>query len=422
MANSLGVANLPAVVVPHPLGGISVKEVQAKADAATGDIMSSVSQVGEAEKLEIPSTAVYPAATIKVRGTMTDVFREFYERNWTDGLPIRPPTRELVEEMLQGTSHKADEVVGELAPQGGFATVERIAINAVMAGCRPRYLPVVLASVEAIADPENNMAGWAATTGANSPLLIVNGPIRDELEINYGTNALGTGRQANATIGRAINLMTRNIGGAIPGTSDMTTIGAAWEVTNCLAENEAALPAGWEPLNVERGFPKHTSTVSVKAINSQIDIFGHAAREFRQILDTVAAGIVGINNLGLLQGMELVLAFGPEAAVLATQDGWSKQEVRRYVFDKAKQSLRDWKRLGDNIQMIETFPEAKTESDDTMMRMILKPEDIVMIVVGGPGKHSAWWPGGQGKTVTRSIDRWRRGEDGVGSCLFFEQG
>jgi hypothetical protein len=384
-----------------------MKEVKAKADDAMDDIVSAISQVAEPEKVEMPSTAAYSAATIKVRGTMTDAFRAFYERNWTDGLPIIPPTRDLAEEMLKGTSHKPDEVVGELAPQGGIATVEKIAINAVMAGCRPQYLPVVLASVEAIADPENNMAGWATTTGANSPLLIVNGPIRDELDINYGTNALGTGHQANATIGRAINLITRNIGGAIPGTSDMTTIGAAWEYMNCLAENEVALPVGWEPLNVERGFPKNTSTVSVKAINSQIDIFGHTAREFRQILDTLAAGIVGINNLGLLQGMELVIAFCPEAAALATKDGWSKHDVRQYVFEKAKQSIRDWKRLGDNIQMIETFPEAKTESDDYMMRMVPEPEDIVIIVVGGPGKHSIWWPGGQGKTVTKAIDKWR---------------
>lgn len=187
----------------------------------------------------------------------------------------------------------------------------------------------------------------------------------------------------------------------------MTTIGAAWEYTHCLAENEGALPHGWEPLNMERGLSPGTSTVTVKSINSQIDIFTHMTREFRQILDTTAAGIVGVNNLGLLQGMQLVLAFNPEAAVLATKDGWSKQDVRQYIFEKARQPLSDWKRLGDNWLAREIFPEAKTESEDYMMRMFPQPEDIIIIVVGGPGKHSVWWTGGQGRTVTKSINKWR---------------
>lgn len=405
-ANSLGVPDLPIVSVPHPLGGIPVNEAQAKADALVDEVVQALTHspgTGKSPTMEIPA---YPAQITKLKGIITTAIRELYEKGWTDGLPVIPPTRDLVEEMLKGTSHKPDEIVGELPPQGGAATVERIAINAVMAGCRPEYFPVVLAAVEAIADPQNNMAGWSATTGSNSPLLIINGPIRDELGIHYDSNALGTGHQANATIGRTINLVTRNIGGTVSKVTDMTTIGAAWEFTNCLGENEEALPKGWVPLNAEYGFAG-VSTVTAKAINSQIDIFAHRSTEFVEILDTTAASIIGINNVGLLKNMQLIVGLNPEAAKLASKDGWSKQKIRQYLYEKARQPLRDWLRLGDNFIMRDLFPEAKTAPEDYMMRMIPNPEEIIIVVVGGLGKHSVWWPGGHGQAVTKSIDQWR---------------
>ncbi|MFH1652257.1 MAG: hypothetical protein ABID87_09200 [Chloroflexota bacterium] len=403
-ARSLGMPDLAILTVPHPLGGIPVAEAQERADAALEAIVAALTQSrGQGAATNEPDAE----ETIRVAGSMREVFRAFYERNWTDGLPIVPPTPELVAEMLQGTSHSPGELVGELPPRGGAATVKMVAINAAMAGCRSEYLPVVLAAAEALADPVNNMAGWVTTTGANSPLLVVNGPVRDELDINSGSNALGTGHQANATIGRALNLMARNIGGAIPAVTDMTTYGAAWEYTNCLAENESALPPGWPPLNVDRGFAPGTSTVTVESINSQVDIFGHETHVFQQILDTIAASVVGINNLGLLQGMEMVLGLNPEAAALAARDGWTKAGIRDYLYQKARQPLRDWKYLGDNIHARELFPESKTAPDDRLMPMIAAPEDVIIIVVGGPGKHSVWWPGGQGKAVTKSVDRWR---------------
>lgn len=394
------------MVVPHPLGGIPTSEVQAKADAAFNDIVKMINRVPEQEKGDTSAVPAYPARTVKVAGSSIDPFRVFYEEGWTDGLPIIPPTRERVEYMLKGTKHKPDEIIGQLAPREGIATVERVAINAVMAGCMPEYLPVVLAAVEAIADPENYMATWATTTGSNSPLFIVNGPIREELKINYGTNAFGKGRRANATIGRTINLITGNIGGAISGISDMTTLGGAWEYTNCVAENEAALPSGWQPLNVELGFPADTSTLTVKIITSQLSIWGHRAQEFKQIMDTLAAEIVGANGVGAIRGGGVLLALGPEHADLAGKDGWSKEDIRQYLFEKARQPLKNWKYLGDNLQAREFMPEVKTESDDYMTRMILKPDDIMIIVAGGPGKHSMWWPGSNG-TLTKSIDKWR---------------
>jgi hypothetical protein len=404
-AESLGVPDLPIVSVPHPLGGIPANEAQAKADALIDDVVRALTcdrKTGKTPPEEIPA---YPAQTIQLSGSLNAVTQVLYEKGWTDGLPIIPPSRDLVEEMLAHTSHPWREVVGELPPQGGVATVERIAVNAVMAGCRPEYFPVVLAGVESIADPRNNMAGWAATTGSNSPLLIVNGPIRDQLGIHYDSNALGAGHQANATIGRAIGLVTRNIGGTVSQVTDMTTVGAAWEFTNCLGENEEALPKGWQPLNVEFGF-SGANTVTVKAINSQIDIFAHRATRFSEILDTTAASIVGVNNVGILKSMQVILGVNPEAAALAYKDGWTKPKIQQYLYEKARQPLRDWLRLGDNYVMRDLFPETKTAPDDYIMRMIPNPEEVIIFIAGGLGKHSVWWPGGHGQAVTKSIDKW----------------
>jgi hypothetical protein len=401
-AETMGALGPPMVTIPGILGGISVEEVHEKADSAFNGIVDALTRVPDAEKGTGPVTA-RQAETM--RAPEDECARLFYDGNWTDGLPVTLPTRERVDAMLAGSSHAPEAIVGRLPPRGGVATVERVAINAVMAGCRPEYLPAILGVVEAIAHPDNNMGGWATTTGHNSPLIIMNGPVVDELGINYRTNALGTGRRANATIGRAINLIVRNIGGAIPGTTDMTTIGAAWEYTNCLAENESALPDGWQPLNVERRVTG--SAVTVKCINSQIDVFSHQSGDLRQVLDTIAAGIVGINSLAILQGQGVVVALCPEVADLASKGRWSKQDVKQYVFEKSRQPLRTWKYLGDNMVASELMPECKTESDSYMMRMIPKPEDILVLVTGGPGRHSDWWPGGHGLAVTVPIDKWR---------------
>ena len=404
-AKSFGMPEVPVVVTQGPIAGISAEEVCKKADLAIDDLIHALMSTETTDKAEWNKTA-YPAEILKFSVKKDDLFAFIYDKKWTDGLPVIPPTRKNVEAMLKGTSHNPDEIIDQLLPKEGIATIERVAINAVMAGCDPHYLPVVLAAVEAIADPDNNMGGWATTTGANSPMVIINGDIRDELDINYSTNALGTGRRANATIGRAINLIIRNIGGAIPGLTDMTTVGSPWEFTMCVAENEKALPPGWEAINSEKGFPNR-NTVTVKSINSQIDIFSHMAPNFKQVLDTITAGIIGINSLAILQSQGIVIALCPEVADLAARDKWSKRELKQYLFENARQPLRNWKYLGDNWVARDLIPEHKNESEDYMIRMIPKPEEIIVFVTGGPGKHSLWWPGGHGSAVTKSIDKWR---------------
>lgn len=406
VARAKGMPDLSIVVIRGHVGGITAEEVFKKVDAIQKTVNDLVTTSKVKDKVENFAGAGPIIKTVEINVRDDDYFTPLYELNWTDGLPVIPPTKNRVETMLKGTRHSPDEVVAILPPKGGKATVEKIAANAVMAGCLPEYLPVILACVEAIGDPDCNMAGWASTTGPNSPMFIINGPVKDEIGLNYETNALGTGRRANATIGRALSLIIKNIGGVIPGVTDMTTIGSPWEYSMCLAENEGKLPHGWPPLNEERGF-SGANTVTAKCINSQIDVFAHNALKLQQVLDTIAAGIVGINSLAILQGQGVLIALCPEVAALAEKDRWTKAKVKQYIFEKARQPLSAWKYLGDNWVARELIPESMYESDDSLIRMIPDTEDILIIVAGGPGKHCQWWAGGHGRAVTKSIDSWK---------------
>src|SRR4029453_11298925 len=196
-----------------------------------------------------------PAATVFIfPGAYEDVDAHYQERGWTDGLPIVPPTERRVHEFLKQTPRDPREIVGVLPPRQGEATIEKIAVNAVMAGCRPEYFPVVVAAIEALADPLFNLDSVQATTHPVAPLVVVNGPIARELGINGGYNAYGQGFHANLTIGRAIRLLLMNVGGGLPGTGDRATQGSPAKIAYCVAENEEASP--WEPLHVEHGFPR----------------------------------------------------------------------------------------------------------------------------------------------------------------------
>ncbi|HEV3364005.1 MAG TPA: thioredoxin family protein, partial [Acidimicrobiia bacterium] len=194
---------------------------------------------------------------------LEDEAEAFFERGWTDGLPVVPPTPARVLRMLEGTTRAPDDVVATVGPDFADCTVEKAAVNAVMAGCKPEYFPVVLAAVEAACTDQFNMHGLLCTTWFCGPVIIVNGPIATEIGMNSGVNALGQGNRANATIGRALQLVIRNVGGGRPGEIDRATLGSPGKYTFCFAEDEAGSP--WEPLSVERGMPASASTVTLFA-------------------------------------------------------------------------------------------------------------------------------------------------------------
>lgn len=328
------------------------------------------------------------ARTLEVDNSPAELNRFFYERGWTDGLPILAPTPDAVAAMLEYSDRDPEQVIAVLPPRQGEATVERIAINAVMAGCLPCYLPVAIAAVQAIAEPAFNIDAIQATTHPVAPLLIVNGPIGRELAINSGYNAFGQGAIANATIGRAIRLVLLNIGGGAPGEGDRSTQGSPAKFSYCIAENEAENP--WESYSVERGYPTDVSTVTAIGCEGPHNIQDHYSNTGLGILLVIAGamGQAGSNNI-MRHGSPL-LTLGPEHAATIAKDGYSKQGVKQFIFDHAVFPLS---RLGpEYVEYLGPFNGADAADPHAVARIIEKPEDLNVIVAGGPGKHSCWQP------------------------------
>ena len=329
-----------------------------------------------------------PAAkTFAFEGAFEDIDAHYQERGWTDGLPIVPPTEAAVAEFLTRTDRHPRDVVGVLPPRQGEATVERIAINAVMAGCRPEFFPVVLAAIDALADPLFNLDSVQATTHPVAPLVVVNGPIARQLGINAGYNAFGQGFRANVTIGRAIRLVLMNVGGGLPGSGDRATQGSPSKIAYCVAENEAENP--WEPLHVEAGLPRDASVVTVFGCEAPHNIQDHYSATGEGILLTIAGamGQAGSNNL-LSAGWPL-LSLGPEHAATIARDGYTKRDVKRFLFEHARFPLA---RLGPDYRRMQIERRGAADASDTMLPIVRSADDISVIVVGGAGKHSSWQP------------------------------
>ena len=262
---------------------------------------------------------------------LEDEAEAFFERGWTDGLPVVPPTPARVQRMLEGTTRAAGEIVAAIPPEFNEATVEKIAVNAVMAGCRPEYLPVVLAAVEAACTDEFNMHGLLCTTWFAGPVIIVNGPIAGQIGMNSGVNALGQGNRANATIGRALQLVVRNLGGGRPGEIDRATLGGPGKYTFCFAEDEAGSP--WEPLSVERGFAEGVSTITLFAGEGPRGMADQKSREPESLARSLAWALDGVFHPKLALASDAVLVVSPEHARVFAEAGWSKARLRERLLE-----------------------------------------------------------------------------------------
>lgn len=320
---------------------------------------------------------------------------------WTDGLPVIPPTEERVQQMLAALGRDAQEEIGSIPPLWSPATVEKIAINAVMAGCLPECMPVLIAAVEALSDPALNLYALQATTGGPAILMIVNGPIRSQLGLNCGANALGEGTRANATLGRAIRLIQRNIGRAYPGSSCKATLGWPGKVGFCIAENEEASP--WEPLHVERGFDADASTVTVISADSMSRVGEQGA--------TTAEGVIGILRLGTfkLGSAEAVFVLGPDHAAMIAAENLTKWDLKKRLWEETTFCLRDLPQDAFE-QRVKRRPDLNL-TRESVFRLADRPEDILILVAGGAGLHSVFvhvWgqatpEGGSTRSVTREI-------------------
>lgn len=341
------------------------------------------------------------AARIEAPDDLDAINKLYRERRWSDGLPIVPPTLERVDRMLRCTRRARDEVVARIAPGFGAATVERIAINAVLTGCDPEYLPVLIAATEAVASPEFNLQGIQATTNPAAIWIIVNGPAARRLQINGTFNCLGEGTWANATIGRALRLILRNVGGALPGEMDRATQGQPGKYTFCCAENEAANP--WPPLHVERGFPPGASTVTVVGAEGTMNMNSHT-KDADELLRVIAETMIHPPSNEYTHGGEPWLVFGPEHAEILKRAGLTKTEVKHRLWERSKMradrmSAKDLQRVKDSRgdELGEIRP-------DTMLSIARRPEEIGIIVAGGPGTHSVYVPCfGNSRAVTREV-------------------
>ena len=257
-------------------------------------------------------------------GDAEDPIEACYERGWSDGMPVVPPTRARVLRMLQGTTRKPDEVIGMVPPDLVPCTVEKVAINAVLAGCKPEYMPVVLAAVEAALIDEFGMHGLLCTTMFAGPVVIVNGPVARRIGINSGVNALGQGTRANATIGRALQLVIRNVGGGRPGEIDRSTLGTPGKYSFCFAEAE---DSDWEPLSVQRGYSREASTVTLFAGEGVQGIVDQKSRNPESLAKSFALSLRAVDHYKLAMAGDALLVVSPDHCRVFLEAGWSKARL-----------------------------------------------------------------------------------------------
>ncbi|MPZ44698.1 MAG: hypothetical protein GEV05_15105 [Betaproteobacteria bacterium] len=386
VAAALGVPGLTLAVVPHPFGDLGREAVLERSRQVLPEITARLGAPADTFERRLEQT---PPRVLPLAGSWEAVNDYFYAQGWTDGLPIAVPTERKVQALLASVRQPHDHVVGVIAPKMGLATVEKIAVNAVMAGCEPRHFPVVLAAIKAMISPAFNLLPMQATTNPVAPMIIVNGPIAQQLEINSGFNVLGQGWKSNATIGRALRFVLVNIGGGVPGKLDKACHGQPGKYSLCIAENERQSP--WAPFHVDRGYAANDSTVSVIGVAGTQDVIHYARTSAEQILDVLARAVPREGLKNLYSGGEPLIIFGPEQAAVLGAAGLSKRDVKRAFFERTRIPLQTLN--PETITLVKSRrarwfqqrePDAVPLADST--------EDVQILVAGGAGNHTVFVP------------------------------
>lgn len=339
--------------------------------------------------------------SIEVAGAL-EAIETYFDNGWSDGLPVVPPTPEAVATALEAANLSPDAILGIEPVKGAVITAEKAAINAVMAGCKPEYMPVVAAAVDAITAPEFNLHGITVSTMGAAILLVVNGPIAKELEINSGVSAFGPGHRANATIGRAIRLIVMNVLGTRSNDGlDKATLGHPGKYSWCVAENEDRLP--WEPMSVTRGLSEGESAVTVFSGLSGSQFGEHEASTPEGILDAFAQRLYPLGP----EVTEVVLAICPEHAAHFTREGWKKEQIGQYLFDTARKPATEWASMGLPSGAVQE-QEAENAAQNAVVGALKSPQSAIPLVVGGDGGAwsmviPTWSLGSRSKAVTRPI-------------------
>jgi hypothetical protein len=330
-----------------------------------------------------------------VRDDPAALIEAYYERGWTDGLPVVPPTEKSVRATLDAAGLRGDEVLGEIAGRNTVVTADKVAINVVMAGARPEYAPVVVAAVRGLCHPDFAYHGPASSTGGSAMVTIVHGPIAARLGINSGNNAFGQGTRANATIGRAVRLVMMNVMQTRPGLLDRATLGNPGKYAFCFAENVAESP--WPAMHVERGLSPEQSAVTVYASNSLYQIYNQLAATPEPLLRCFADALCNLGVPNVKGFNQALLVFAGEHTEILARNGWSKDDVRRFIIEHARRPLADFKRAA-------RLPGDVAPVDEQTLRHVFDdPQDLHVVCAGGrAGSWSACLPG-WGNKWTRAI-------------------
>lgn len=403
-ATTDGFADLPFVVVPHPLELLSKEEIDLKADDVFEDILKAATQ--QLDPVDVVQPETYPAETVNFIGNIEDLNDFFFSKGWSLGIPLIPPYKSSVEKMLKGTRRSPDELIWVMPPRGGGLTVELVAIHAVMAGAKPEYMPVILAILDAM---KEDAFDWRSTITTTSkwPVILVNGPIVKQLGIACGTGAGGPGYKPNSAIGLTIATIANIVGGLKYPTPNMAPVGTGAEfVAAVMGEDEEGIPEGWEPFHVEMGYKKTDNVVAVKMCRG-FNLLGENGQAVEDMLAGYAKTLAWCRTP--FDASEMYFIVPPQAAFLLARDGWTKDKIREFLWENARAPIKWWKRkypkdvLSVTKQMKEFAEKYGPITPETKVPPVDKPEKWKILVTGGASSHAFYYQGAQGRMVTKLI-------------------
>lgn len=374
------------------MGGIGKDAITEKAEKAFPDIFEAATkwQPEQADAEKLKQKEPYPAETFEFEGTTAELNQMFVDNGWSTGIPIVPPTPEKVQAMLEGTSRDPDEVVWVVPPRNGILTVELVATHAVMAGCKPEYMPVILGILDAMTDPEFNWAALTSTTHPNGVLAVVNGPIAKEIGLASGTGAAGGFNHANASIGYAISLITDIVGGSTPPSPDKSSLGWSGNiVATVVAENVDESP--WESYSKEKGYSDEDNIVTVFSGGPPLNIADHSSVDVDGVLRAFADSVsYAGQNTACAIDTDVILLINPEFSKLIADAGYTKEQFKEWLWENARKPASAYP---DQCAECASETLDTAVDNDTLVPPVSKPEHFQIFVVGGQGKHSQYWPG-----------------------------
>jgi hypothetical protein len=411
-SRTFGMPDLQFVIVPRIYRNLADDLCVSQTEDAIDDLIASLTSDGtQAAQSESDESTLRFEGEDRYEAVLK-MNQEFTARDWSDALPVFPPTREAVENLIEGTNLNANDVVCDMPPGFGIATVEQIAINSAMAGAKPEHMPIIIAAIKCLSVTGGHGGkSMLMSTSPQAPMLVVNGPIARKIGLNGGS-ALGPGREneINITIGRAFYLCLKNIGMWYPHKMDMDTIGTTRKFVPCLAENEAASP--WASYAADRGFSDEQSAVSIFTTNGELDVQDQGNTSAEGLLKTLAYGITfGNRSVGHLQSQERLIFMPPDVALPVAAEGWSKEDAKKFIFEHAYGSLGKFiqfmpvedARVEEEWQWIRD----KTEQEllDTNIPLLADPDKIDIVVVGADRAKTLVFPTGP-SAETVGIDQY----------------